>query len=39
MRNTNALLAKGEAKVNPVDEFSWVGKSHYQNQDKFKLTY
>lgn len=39
MRNANALLVKGEAKVNPEDEFSWVGKSHYQNQDKIKLTY
>ena len=37
MRNKNALLVNGEAKLNPEDEFSWIGKSHYQNQDKFKL--
>ena len=37
MRNTNTLLASGNAKINPDPELRWIGKSRKREQEKFKF--
>ena len=32
-------MAKGEVKIDPDVEFSWIGEIQPQNQTKFKLGY
>ena len=39
IRNKNSLMAKGEVKIDPDVEFSWIGKIYPQNQTVFKLGY
>ena len=39
MWNANSLMAKGEDKIDPDVECSWIGEIQPQNQTKFKLGY
>ena len=39
IQNANFLMAKGEVKIDPDVEFSWIGEIQPQNQTKFKLEY
>ena len=32
IRNTNSIMAKGEVKLDPNVDFSWIGEIHPQNQ-------
>ena len=39
VRNANTLLTSGNAKINPDEQISWIGKSGKQGQDRFKFMY
>ena len=39
VRNANTLLTSGNAKINPDEQISWIGKSGKQEQDRFKFMY
>ena len=37
--NANNLLTSGNAKINPEEQLSWIGKSDKREQNRFKFTY
>ena len=39
IQNTNSLMAKGEVKIDPHVDFSWIGEIHPQSQTKFNVGY
>ena len=39
VRNANTLLTSGNAKINPDEQISWIGKSGKREQDRFKFMY